>query len=413
MKKNYLMVFLVMIIFVVISFVTNIIGPMGPDVKNALSLSDQELGSMATALFLAYALMSIPSGILVDRFSPKLMMALAFVASAGGAAWLAIKPSYTVALPALFIIGVGFAMLQVVINPLLRISGGEENYAFFGNMAQLIFAFGSVISPQLYGYLVKGIRTGSADSNWLLSSLKSLLPAGQEWASLYWIFALLLGIMVLVIALSKIPVVVLKDEEKVGSISSITQLLKRKLVWLYFLGIVCYVATEQGVSVWLKPFLTRIHGFEDSVADNAVSGFWLAMLIGCAISLILLRLFDSRRILTVFFSGGVITLLFGLFGPATVAQWALPLMGFWCSVGWPLIFSLALNSVDSHHGAFAGILCTGILGGALMPPLVGGLSDIFGLKTGMLINLIPMAYIFFIGIWARPLINNIPSPSKS
>lgn len=413
MRKNILMVLLVLIIFVVISFITNIIGPMGPDVQKALSLSDAELGSMATALFLAYALMSIPSGILVDRLSPKLMMLLAFAASFAGAVWLALRPAYGTALPALFVIGAGFAVLQVVINPLLRISGGEENYAFFGNMAQLIFAFGSVISPHLYSYLVRGIKGDFHKGNWLLSTLKSITPTGQEWASLYWIFALLLGMMVLFVAISRIPPMALKEEEKVGSIRSIWGLMRRRLIWMYFLGIVSYVAVEQGVSVWLKPFLMRVHGFDDSLADHAVSGFWLAMLVGCALSLVLLRFFDSRRILTLFFSGAVVTLLVSLLGPASVAKWSLPLMGFWCSVGWPLIFSLALNSISSHHGAFAGILCTGILGGALMPPLVGVMSDLFGLKLGLLINLLPMMYIMYVGIRARPLINNIPIRKES
>jgi fucose permease len=368
---------------------------------------------MATALFLAYALMSIPSGILVDRFSPKTMMVLAFTASTIGAFWLAVSPSYTTAIPALFLIGIGFAMLQVVINPLLRVAGGEENYAFFGNMAQLIFAFGSVISPHLYGFLVAGINQKGPSENWLIGTLKKIVPEGQAWASLYWVFAFLLALMVIVVLLAKTPKMTLKEEEKVGSMTSISTLLKSRLVWLYFIGIFCYVGTEQGISVWLKPFLTRNHGVSDPLADNAVSFFWLAMLIGCALSLVLLRFFDSRRILTIFFIGGMLTLLVSLMGPASVAVIALPLMGFWCSVGWPLIFSLALNSVSLHHGAFAGILCTGILGGALLPPLIGWLSDLFSLKIGMLFILLPMTYVLSIGVWAKPLINNLPIRNES
>jgi len=108
----------------------------------------------------------------------------------------------------------------------------------------------------------------------------------------------------------------------------------------------------------------------------------------------------------VFFTGGVITLLVALFGSRSAALIGLPLMGFWCSVGWPLVFSLALNSVDKHHGSFAGILCTGIVGGAILPPLIGKLGDHFGLRFGMLALLATLGYIISIGLWARPLVNN-------
>jgi fucose permease len=81
-------------------------------------------------------------------------------------------------------------------------------------------------------------------------------------------------------------------------------------------------------------------------------------------------------------------------------------MGFAASVMWPIIFSLALNSVSSHHGSFSGILCTGIIGGALAPPVIGRLGDWFGLRQGMFLLYVTLAYILSIGIWARPLILN-------
>jgi fucose permease len=73
---------------------------------------------------------------------------------------------------------------------------------------------------------------------------------------------------------------------------------------------------------------------------------------------------------------------------------------------WPIIFSLALNSLDRHHGAFSGILVTGIVGGALMPPVVGALGDLLGLRFGMMVLYLTLGYILSIGLWARPLITN-------
>ena len=73
---------------------------------------------------------------------------------------------------------------------------------------------------------------------------------------------------------------------------------------------------------------------------------------------------------------------------------------------WPIIFSLALNSVPSHHGSFSGILCTGIIGGAILPLVIGWIGDAFGLRQGMFVLYLTLGYILSIGLWARPLIAN-------
>jgi len=94
--------------------------------------------------------------------------------------------------------------------------------------------------------------------------------------------------------------------------------------------------------------------------------------------MILLKFFDSRRVLGAFSIGALTCLSLALFGPASVAQVAFPCMGLFASVMWPIIISLAMNSVLEHPGVLAGILCTGIMGGAVMPLLIGQVADSFG-----------------------------------
>jgi fucose permease len=89
-----------------------------------------------------------------------------------------------------------------------------------------------------------------------------------------------------------------------------------------------------------------------------------------------------------------------------VALYAFPLMGFAASVMWSIIFSLALNSVESHQGSFSGILVTGIIGGALGPLIIGWFGDHFGLRQGMFFLYLTLGYILSIGFWAKPLITN-------
>ena len=102
----------------------------------------------------------------------------------------------------------------------------------------------------------------------------------------------------------------------------------------------------------------------------------------------------------------LICLATALFANGEIALYAFPAIGFFIAVMWPIIFSLALNSVEEHHGTFSGILVTGIAGGAVVPLIVGSIGDVFGLRVGMLFLFIAFGYILSIGFWAKPLVNN-------
>jgi FHS family L-fucose permease-like MFS transporter len=121
---------------------------------------------------------------------------------------------------------------------------------------------------------------------------------------------------------------------------------------------------------------------------------------------LLVKFMDSRRVLILFTALAILCLSLGLFGSARMAIFAFPMVGFFASVIFPIIFSLALNSVDAHHGAFSGILVTGIIGGAIAPLIIGWLGDHFGLRAGMCFLYLTLGYILSIGFWAKPLVVN-------
>ena len=116
-------------------------------------------------------------------------MIAAFIVAFVGSLLFALFPNYlTAVLSPLFIIGCGFAMLQVVINPLLRTAGGEEHYAFNSVLAQLIFGGASFLSPLVYSYMVLNLKNAGDRS---LSFFHSIVPANLPWISLYWLFAVI------------------------------------------------------------------------------------------------------------------------------------------------------------------------------------------------------------------------------
>jgi FHS family L-fucose permease-like MFS transporter len=406
MKRNYLIVILILLTFFVISFLTNILGALNPNVSASYTLTETMAGFLPFAFFIAYGIMSIPSGILVEKWGEKRMMILAFVFAFSGALLFAISPQFNVFVVSLFTIGAGMAALQVVINPLLRVSGGEEHFAFNSVLAQLIFGLASFISPQMYTYLVTNIDQGNTEKP-MIGMMTGLVPEGMSWVAVYWVFALLSVIMILIIAMIKFPKVELQEDEKAGSKESYLELFKNKYVILFFLGIFCYVGTEQGISYWMSKFLSNYHGFDpDTIGADAVSYFWGLMTIGGILGLVLMKLYDSKQILRWFTILAMLCVAAGLLGSADIALWALPISGFFLSVMYPVIVSLGLNSVAKHHGSFAGILMTGIAGGAVVQILIGGISDIFSLKVGMLFIFVTLGYILSITFWAKPLVNN-------
>lgn len=407
MKRNIFIVALIFLIFFVISFLTNILGPLVPDIIRSFSLTLTLAGFLPFSFFIAYGVMSIPAGMLVERYKEKRVMLAAFLMALAGALFFASVPRFSVALTSLFLIGIGMAMLQVAINPLLRVAGGEEHFAFNSVFAQLIFGLASFLSPKVYSYLVLNLPGESGRSNWFLDVLRKLVPNSLPWVSLYWVFSIVTLAMVVVMGVVRLPKVELKEEERAGALAVYRKLFREKIVILYFLGIFAYVGTEQGVANWTSKFLATYHGIDPQTKGaSTVSLFWGLMTAGCLLGLVLLKLFDSRRILVGFASAAIVTLSCALFGSGSMALVAFPLMGFCASVMWSIIFSLALNSVDKHHGSFSGILVTGIIGGALVPLVIGWLGDRLGLRFGMTFLYLTLAYILSVGLWARPLIAN-------
>jgi len=396
------MVALIMLTFFVISFLTNIFGPLIPDLKTGFGLSLTTVAVLPFAFFIAYGVMSIPSGMLVEKYGMKRNMLVAFIVAFTGSLLIAFHPSYPTFVVSLFLIGSGMAMLQVVINPLLRTAGGEEHYAFYSILAQLIFGLASFISPWVYTAIV----TDASDKGFA-ASVRALAPTGLPWVSMYWIFTAICLAMLAIILASRFPKVELKEDERAGAWKVHVELFRNRTVQLFFLGLICYVGTEQGVANWISQFLQTYHGQDPATTGaSTVAYFWGLMTAGGILGLVLVKIMDSRKVLILFTALAMACLAAALFGTRGMALVCFPMVGFFASVMYPIVFSLALNSVKEHHGSFSGILCTGIAGGAIVPLIIGWLGDHLGLRTGMLFLFVTMGYILSVGIWARPLVTN-------
>jgi MFS transporter, FHS family, L-fucose permease len=407
MPRNRYMVAIVFLTFFVMSLLTNILGPIVPDIINSFKVSLAAAAFLPFSFFIAYGVLSIPAGFLVERFGEKLVMIAAFLVGTAGSLSFAFHPSYKVAVLSLFVMGSAMATLQTAINPLLRVAGGEEHFAFNSAFAQLVFGSASFLSPYMYSYLVLNLGNEHAGKNHVLEILARITPAALPWASMYWIFAVFTVAMVVLLFFSHFPRVEFTADEQVGSLQTYGSLFRKPMVWAFFLCVFAYVGSEQGTANWISEFLSKYHGYDPHTAGaTAVSWFWGLLTAGCFIGMLLLKIFDSRYVLIGTCLGAILCLSAALFGPANVSVVAFPAIGLFASVMWPILVSLGLNSVAEHHGSFAGILSTGIMGGAVVPVIIGRIGDHFGLRAGVAFLYVTFACVLTVGFWAKPLITN-------
>jgi len=403
-KRYYHLVILVIVIFSVISFITNILNSIIADVKESFELSLTLTGLLPFSFFIAYGVMSIPAGFLAERFTNKKLLSASFLLMTITSLSFVVFPGYIVFSLTLFVLGCCMAVLQVIINPMLRIAGGEEHFAFNSVLAQLFFGLASFASPFLYKYLV---NTSATNSDNLASMLRSLVPVDLPWVALYIVFAFISFILLILVLATSYPKFKKNDDERAESFGTYLQLLRNRWILLYFLGIFCYVGIEQGIGNWISQFLLQYHNLDpQTIGANTVAYFWAMLTVGCLLGLLLLKFIDSRKVLIMATVSSIICLILALTGTSTIALIAFPLIGFFVSVMWSIIFSLALNSVKQNHGALSGILCTGIAGGAIFPFIVGWIGEMLSLKAGLFFLILPLTFVLSIGFWSNPIINN-------
>lgn len=381
---------------------------------------------------LLYFVISATTGDPIARLGYKNGVVIGLLLSAAGSAlfWpAATLTSYPLFLVALFIVGLGFAMLQIAANPYVTVLGPERTASSRLNLAQAFNSVGTTIGPLIGGYLIFQYfaKTGA--------------HGAESVKAPYLAFCILFLIVALIFLFIRLPHV------GEGRIEPGAGALRYPHVVLGVIAIFMYVGAEVSIGSSLISFLGQksVAGLPEMEASRYVALYWGGMLIGRFMGAVELSEMKARtkqlllagipiaafvilglwrgwdvvrnylpllglcwllfqfgkanagRTLAIFCAAIVALLVAAILSGGKFAMWCVVGVGLFTSIGWSNTFSLALEGTGIYKSQASSLLVMAILGGAILPPLQGYIADLRGLQISHIVPLIGYAYVGFYG----------------
>jgi FHS family L-fucose permease-like MFS transporter len=388
---SYLLPMILMVtLYFSIGFITALNDILVPHFKDLFHLTNVKALMVQLCFFGAYFVMSAPSGWIIGRIGYKRGIITALCTVAAGL--LLFVPAsmvilYPVFLLALFVVGSGFALLQVAINPYVSVLGAADKAAWRINICGIFNSSATTIAPKIGALFIFG--AAGATTAVLARSVR--MP--------YVILAGYTLVIALITAFVPLPELIEKNDK--------TELTKADgSAWSFrhlrfgAVGIFCSVGTEVAIGSILINFLGQpaMGSLSHTVAAGYVSFYWGGAMVGRIIgSVALLKVKAQHALLTVASLAATMVAI-TIFGHGRVAMFAIISCGLFNSVMWPCIFPLAVKGLGKFTSQGSGILITMVVGGAIVPPLQGYLADSLGYQKSFTIVLVCYAYLIFFAL---------------
>jgi MFS transporter, FHS family, L-fucose permease len=410
-SQTRIVLFLVFAVFFILGGVTNINDVLIPKFKSLFQLSHFQANLVQFAFFTSYAIFSLPAGKLLSKIGYVRGFVAGFVIIALASLLFlpaAYSGQYIWFLVALFVLGGGITLLQVAMNPVTLSLGKPETASSRLTFAQLFNSVGVFI--MIYG-----------GANLLLGAHSTADPATLSPAALdaYRVSeSTVIGHAYIGLAIAMLIIAGIfwffraaldgQTAETVQGGGAIALLLARPRLAFGALCIFCYVGAEVAIGSNLISYLgdARTMALAPVAAGELLALYWGGALIGRLFGSALLRMFRPGLLLATF--AGIAIALNAVSGLSSgaIAGWSLILVGLFNSIMFPTIFSLATEGMHAEAPQASGILCTAIVGGALVPPLFGLVADAGGLAMALVVPVICYAVIASFGLYAAR--NKVP-----
>ena len=414
---------MMILLFGMISFVTNLAAPMGIVLKSQFNVSNA-LGMLGNfANFIAYAVMGIPAGILLQRVGYKKTALIAIAIGFVGvfiqylAGHTGPASAFIVYLTGAFIAGFSMCLLNTVVNPMLNTLGGGGNKG--NQLIQVGGSFNSVmatLTPMLVGILISDVTK---------AVITDIFP----------VMYIAMGVFALVFVI--LYFVSIPEPHAEQSSEPLANLMSGALKFRHFIlgaiGIFVYVGVEVGTPGTLNLFLTDTTGkgvgIDPTISGFVVGTYWFLMLIGRLLGAALGAKVSSKTMLSVTSAVGIILVLCAIFSsPATqvnlpllqksatgaisfglaevpITAMFLVLVGLCTSIMWGGIFNLAVEGLGKYLAAASGIFMVLVCGGGLLPLLQNWVADISGFMTSYWVIVAGLAYLLFYALIGSKNVN--------
>lgn len=398
-------------LFFIWGFLTCLNDILVPHLKAVFDLNYTQAMLIQFCFFTAYFIVSIPSGIIVEKIGYKLGIVVGL--SVAGLGCLAFYPaaamrSYPVFLGALFILASGITLLQVAANPYVAILGKPETAASRLNLTQAFNSLGTTIAPYFGSLFILSVAVKSAEE------LQKMNPSELDAYKLaeaaavqypYLGLAAALFAVAAVFAFIKLPKIEASEvQSSNGEGGSFDH--RHDSAWGYrhlvlgAIGIFIYVGAEVSIGSFLVNYIGQpyILGLKEADAGKFVSFYWGGAMVGRFLGAALQRKIKPSSLLAFNAFAATTLVVISMLTNYSVAMWAILSVGLFNSIMFPTIFTLAIDGLGKHTGQASGILCAAIIGGAVLPLLQGLLADSIGIQHAFIIPAICYLYIAYYGL---------------
>ncbi|MGY4383111.1 FHS family L-fucose permease-like MFS transporter [Pedobacter sp. UYP24] len=410
-KNNYLFPFIMITsLFYMWGFVHNLDPVLIPHLKRSFSLNTLQASLVDSAVFIAYFVMALPAGFLLKKYGYKtgILVGLAFFAIGS---FLFIPAANTQLYPfflgALFIIACGLTILETAANPYASLLGPPETATFRLNFAQTFNGLAATLAPVIgvKVILIKGLS--DQDLSTMTASAKELALASE--ASSVKTPYLILGSIILLIAVVfffiKLPEI--KDNSEAdGEESGIFKALRHKHLGWAAAAQFFYVGAQVCVFSFFILYATKAAGIDQQKAGYyAGYGLGLAFLTGRVVGTSLMRFIKAELLLAICAVVCMALCIVAITATGMLALFSVIGVAFFMSIMFPTIFSLGIKDLGKDTKIGSSLIIMSIVGGAILPPLMGYITDVTGnIQIGYVVPLICFGVVFLFAVKGHKII---------
>ncbi len=402
-RQMMLPVILVTSLFFLWGFAHNLNPILIPHLKKACQLSDFQSAFIDSAFFIAYFAVALPAGYFMKRFGYKQGIVFGLLLFAVGAFLFfpaANTRDYGFFLVALFVIASGLTFLETAANPYISVLGTPETATQRLNLAQSFNGLAATLAPFIGGHYILSGKTLTVEEQVTMSTqeLSHYLQAEADAVKLPYI---VIGIVVLLVALvvGRTPLPEINEEMQQNEHHT-----SGKALWSngnFVFGVVAlflYVGAQVGVVSFFIRFSEQVAGVQEKAAANLLSIALLGFMLGRFVGTFLMRFITPAKLLAIFALLNVVFTLLSAWVDGMLAVYAMVAVTFLMSIMFPTIFSLAISGLGKNTKQGSSILIMSIVGGAIIPLIMGRLSDWFSMQTAYVVPAVCFAIVLLFAL---------------